>query len=58
MDPINLGGAKACPLLYEKTEELRKEEWKQLKSMSNLEFLFHHLENGSSEVSDFVLLFW
>ena len=48
---------KARPLLYDKIEELRKEEWKQRKSMSNLEFLFNHLENVSGEVNDLFCYF-
>jgi hypothetical protein len=39
-------GVKASPTMYEKIEKLRKEEWKQLKNMSNLEFLFNHLESA------------
>jgi hypothetical protein len=46
-------GVKASPTMYEKIEKLRKEEWKQLKNMSNLEFLFNHLE--SAQVRSIIL---
>lgn len=42
---LNSWGSKAFPFTTEKFEELRKGEWAQWKSMSNLEFLFNHLES-------------
>lgn len=48
---LNRLGPKAYPFTHAKFEELRNNEWNQWKNMSNLEFLFNHLESVSDQVS-------
>lgn len=52
---LNMRGPKAYPFTEEIFEKLRKTECDQLKRISNLEFLFNHLENVFDEVSNFSL---
>jgi len=51
---FNNWGSKAYPLTSEKLEELRECEWTQWQNMSNLEFLFSHLDSTvTDQVSHF-----